>query len=491
MKKSLLSLSESKTELDATLQAFTDLNFVLNSEGKILDYNVGPFIPSDFPENVVNQKIQALLPSDLVAQFNDVLQKVQQSGKMDALEYRLSISGREYWFDARLIPVSKSQVIFTARDITKCKETEHKLKQQMQQQSALRSIDIAIASGLDLTLLLSMLLDQVTTLMQIDAVSILFLNPKTNMLEFTAGKGFRSGSLQHTRLRMGDGCAGRVALERKMVRISDLRENHMGFDRSPFFQNENFIAYYGMPLMAKGRVLGVLECFHRSFHAPNKDWLDFLTMIAGQAAIAIDNAMMFKDLQRTNLELSLAYDATIEGLSRALDLRDKETEEHTQRVADLTIKLALRLNVESSELIHIRRGAILHDIGKVAIPDRILLKPGPLADDEWKIMRRHPGIAVELLSPVTYLAPALDIPHWHHEKWDGTGYPDRLGGEEIPFAARMFALVDVYDALTSDRPYRSAWSKKDTIQYIESHSGRHFDPKLVPEFLNLVSTYQN
>jgi HD-GYP domain-containing protein (c-di-GMP phosphodiesterase class II) len=149
------------------------------------------------------------------------------------------------------------------------------------------------------------------------------------------------------------------------------------------------------------------------------------------------------------------------------------------------------LNVDSADLVHIRRGAVLHDIGKVAIPDRILLKPGPLADDEWLIMRRHPGIAVELLSPVAYLAPALEIPHWHHEKWDGTGYPDRLAGDEIPFAARMFALADVFDALTSDRPYRGAWSKKDTIEYIESHSGRHFDPRLVPEFLDLVSTYKN
>lgn len=265
----------------------------------------------------------------------------------------------------------------------------------------------------------------------------------------------------------------------------------MGFDRSPHFQNEGFIAYYGMPLMAKGRVLGVLEFFHRSLHHPEKDWLDFLGMIAGQSAIAIDNAVMFKELQRTNLELSLAYDATIEGLSRALDLRDRETEQHTQRVTDLTVKMALRLNVDSAELVHIRRGAVLHDIGKVAIPDRILFKPGPLADDEWKIMRRHPGIAVELLSPVAYLAPALDIPHWHHEKWDGTGYPDRLGGEEIPFSARMFALVDVYDALTSDRPYRSAWSKEDTVQYIERQSGKHFDPRLVPEFLNLVGAYRN
>jgi putative nucleotidyltransferase with HDIG domain len=365
------------------------------------------------------------------------------------------------------------------------------MKQQMQQLSALRSIDLAIASGLDLNLLLSMLLDQVKELMKIDATSILLLNPKTNMLEFAAGTGFHSTSLQYTRLRLGDGCAGRVALERRMLNISDLRQNQTGFERSPLFRNENFISYHGVPLIAKGHVLGVLEIFHRSALHPDKDWLDFLGMIAGQAAIAIDSAMMFREIQKSNIDLSMAYDATIEGLSRALDLRDRETEKHTRRVTDITVNLAVRLGVGDSELVHIRRGAILHDIGKVAIPDKILLKPGPLADDEWTIMRRHPSIAVELLSSVEYLAPAMDIPHWHHEKWDGTGYPDKLSGNAIPFSARMFALVDVYDALTSDRPYRRAWSKQDTLQYIESQSARHFDPNLLPEFLSMISKYTN
>jgi HD-GYP domain-containing protein (c-di-GMP phosphodiesterase class II) len=150
------------------------------------------------------------------------------------------------------------------------------------------------------------------------------------------------------------------------------------------------------------------------------------------------------------------------------------------------MRLADSLGVDHSERIHLRRGAILHDIGKVAIPDQILFKRGPLVEDEWKIMRRHPDIAVELLSPVSYLAPALDIPHWHHERWDGTGYPDRLAGEQIPFSARLFAFADVYDALTSDRPYRSAWRKQDALQYIKEQSGRHFDPEIVPVFIELV-----
>jgi putative nucleotidyltransferase with HDIG domain len=262
----------------------------------------------------------------------------------------------------------------------------------------------------------------------------------------------------------------------------------MQFNRAPLFEQENFVTYWGVPLMAKGRVLRVLEMFHRSAHTPDKDLQNFLVMVAGQAAIAIDSAMMFSELQRSNVELSLAYDSTIEGLSRALDLRDKETKEHTFRVTDITVKLATRLGIKQADLIHVRRGAILHDIGKVAIPDQILFKPGPLVQEEWDIMRKHPDIAVELLSPVTYLEPALDIPHWHHEKWDGSGYPDGLRQEDIPFAARLFAVADVYDALTSNRPYRSAWSKWEAIEYIEGQTGSHFDPRIVPEFLDLINT---
>jgi response regulator RpfG family c-di-GMP phosphodiesterase len=224
---------------------------------------------------------------------------------------------------------------------------------------------------------------------------------------------------------------------------------------------------------------------------PDADWLDFLNIIAGQAAIAIDGAMMFRDLQRSNVELGLAYDATIDGWARTLDLRGKESEEHTHRVTDLTVRLATRMGVETKDVVHIRRGAILHDVGKVAIPDEILFKAGPLTADEWEIMRRHPGIAVDLLSPITYLAPALEIPRHHHEKWNGAGYPDHLHGDQIPLAARLFALADVYDALTSPRPFRDAWTKLDATRYIESQAGDHFDPHLVPEFLKMVSEYQD
>jgi HD-GYP domain-containing protein (c-di-GMP phosphodiesterase class II) len=490
MNRNLANTSNLSENLEESLQAFADINLVLDLHGVVLDYKPGYFIPSGIPI-VPGQKLLDIFSPAANEKIELALYAAQQTGAVQAFEYKQMISAREHWFEARLAPISESRMLFTARDVTECKETENRMKQHVQQLSVLRSIDLAIASGLDLNLLLSMLLDQLNELMQIDAVAVLLLNPKTNRLEYTAGKGFRSSSLQYTHLKLGEGCAGRVALERKLLNVPDLKENQVEFGRSPLFTVEGFITYYGVPLIAKGSVLGVLEMFHRSPFHPDADWLNFLNMVAGQAAIAIDNAVMFRELQRSNVELSLAYDATIEGLSRALDLRDKETEEHTRRVSDTTVKLAAHLGIGGANLIHIRRGAILHDIGKVAIPDRILFKPGPLADDEWTIMRRHPGIAVDLLSSVSYLAPALEIPHWHHEKWDGTGYPDHLHGETIPYSARLFALVDVYDALTSNRPYRGAWSRQETLQYIESQSGKHFDPTIVPKFLNFMSNRLN
>jgi HD-GYP domain-containing protein (c-di-GMP phosphodiesterase class II) len=475
----------SETNADV-LQAFSDLNLIIDEQGMILDYKPGHFLAPRFSQPVRGAKIQDVLVPASVDSFKQALRSVQQTQTATGFECRLPVADLEHWFDVRLVPISGSQFLFVARDVTKCHETESRMAQQMQQLSVLRSIDLAIASGLDLNLLLAMLVDQVLDLLRIDAVSILLHNSRSNMLEFTAGKGFRSASLQYTHLRLGEGCAGRVAVERRMLNIANLKENQAEFGRSPLFRMEDFTAYYGVPLIAKGRVLGVLEIFHRSTLQPDADWLNFLTLIAGQAAIAIDNAVLFRELQRSNAELSLAYDATIEGLTRALDLRDKETEEHTRRVSDLTVDLAVRLGSEDADLVHVRRGAILHDIGKVAIPDSILFKPGPLTEEEWKIMRQHPGIAVNLLASVSYLTPALAIPHWHHEKWDGSGYPDQLRGREIPFSARLFALVDVYDALTSDRPYRGAWSKNETLQYIESQAGRHFDPTLVPEFVSYI-----
>lgn len=198
------------------------------------------------------------------------------------------------------------------------------------------------------------------------------------------------------------------------------------------------------------------------------------------------------DLQSMNIELERSYDATLNGWISALDLRDHETEGHSWRVTELSVQLARHMNMSEQEIVHLRRGALLHDIGKMGIPDSVLLKPGPLTEPEWDVMRRHPKYAYDWLSSIEFLRPALDIPYCHHEKWDGSGYPRGLKGEEIPLAARIFAVVDVWDALRSDRPYRPALPESSTRRYIMSHSGKHFDPAVVEAFLSMnITTYDN
>jgi PAS domain S-box-containing protein len=237
--------------------------------------------------------------------------------------------------------------------------------------------------------------------------------------------------------------------------------------------------------LAQSRPLGLLmlgEARREEREPFTPEKLRLARSIGDQAAIAIENSRLFNDLQRSNEELTQAYDATIAGWSAALDLRDKETEGHTQRVTEMTVRLAERMGFSEAELVQVQRGALLHDIGKMGVPDRILLKPDKLTDKEWQVMRMHTVYAHEFLKPIAYLGSAVDIPYCHHEKWDGSGYPRGLKGEEIPLSARIFAIVDVYDALTSDRPYRAAWSKEKTLAHIRSLRGSHFDPQVVDVF---------
>lgn len=348
---------------------------------------------------------------------------------------------------------------------------------------ALRNIDMAIAGSLDLRVTFSVALDEITAQLDMDAAAILLLNLHTQTLEYAAWRGFRTKAPERMRVRLGEGYAGRAALERRTVHVPNLSEAAVASAQAPLLASEGFVAYYAVPLIAKGRIQGVLEVFHRAPLEPDGEWLEFLETLAGQAAIAIDNVALFDQVQRSHVELILAYDDTIEGWSRALDLRDRETEGHTQRVTEMTLRLARALGVKEEDLVHMRRGALLHDIGKLGVPDSILLKPGPLTPQEWEVMRRHPQYAYEMLSPIAYLRPALDIPYCHHEKWDGTGYPRGLKGEQIPLAARIFAVVDVWDALSSDRPYRRAWPPEKVRAYLEDQAGKHFDPRVVEVFL--------
>ena len=356
---------------------------------------------------------------------------------------------------------------------------------QLERLDTLHTIDLLISNTLDLGVTLDFLVNLVAKQLEVDAVVILLFNRESQRLEYAAGTGFLSPLIKTANVRIGEGFAGRIVLERRMIRLPELSD-----EENPIFskilKSEKFVSYIGIPLASKGEISGVLEVLHRSILTPDPDWLAFLETLGGQAAIAIENAFLFRNLQRSNFELALAYDATIEGWSHALDLRDKETEGHTLRVTDMSLKLARAMGLSDDQLVHIRRGALLHDIGKMGVPDHILHKKGPLTKKEWAEMRKHPQYAFDLLYPIPYLRPALDIAFCHHERWDGTGYPRGLKGEQIPLAARIFAVVDVWDALLYNRPYRKAWTKRKAMKHIREQSGSHFDPDIVEVFLKMM-----
>lgn len=363
--------------------------------------------------------------------------------------------------------------------------SEHRARQRLDQLQALRTIDVAITSGHDLQKTLDILLDQLISCVKMDVAVILLLNKTDKVLEYAAGKGLRTQALRYTKLRVGQGIAGVAARERTIVHVADLRKSHFLFTQAPLLKEEGVISYLAVPLISNDKIKGVIEIFYRSPFEPDDEEKAFLESLGRQAAIAIDNATLFDNLQNINADLLKAYDSTIEGWSRALDLRDKETVGHTLRVTEMTLRLANVLGISEQETTYIRWGALLHDIGKMGVPDTILHKPGPLTEEEWEIMKRHPVYAREMLLHIEYLRPALDIPYCHHEKWDGTGYPRGLKGEEIPLAARIFAVIDVWDALSSDRPYRRAWPAARVFEHIRSQANTHFDPNIVEVFLKL------
>lgn len=399
---------------------------------------------------------------------------IHRNGELHYLQCRGDIS-----FDGAGSP---AHFVGMIQDITERKMSELQIRQQVARLTALRTIDQAITSSFDMHFTLDIVLSQVITQLHVDAADILIVDPSGQMLEYWAARGFRTQALLTNQLGITDSLAGRVVSEQRALHIMDLKGENDKFPAA-FLAGEGFTSYYGVPLITKGKVHGVLELFHRVPLLPYLEWVDFLETLAGQAAIAIDNATLFANLQKSNFELERAYDATIEGWSYALDLRDRETEGHTLRVTGMALDLARLVGLKEEQLVHMRRGGLLHDIGKLGVPDKVLLKPGPLDEEEWKVMRMHPQFAHDWLVPIPYLRKAVEIPYCHHEKWDGSGYPRGIRGEAIPLSSRIFALADVWDALTNQRPYRPAWPAEKVMEYIRENKGIQFDPDIVELFL--------
>ena len=429
------ALRDSEYRNRSLLNAIPDMMFRIGQDGTYLDYkadkNQQLYVP---PEVFLGKKIEAVMPPDIHDLFRTEMAAAFQTETLHTFEYQLEVGGKLMFFEARVeANLNAAESIVIVRDITERKQAETALFESQQRFERLFHSNPAL-------MVLSSLPDRKFTDVNQAFLSALGYSPADVLGKSSAELGL--------------------------------------------FAKPEQIAAVNEQLISKGRV----SEFEVQIRRKNGEILDGL--FSGEIIRShgkeqfLTVAMDITEQKQAHVDLLAAYDATIRGWSRAMDLRDQETEDHTQRVTELTEKLARSLNLPDEDILQIRRGALLHDIGKLGIPDGILLKPGKLTKDEWVIMQQHPQYAYDMLSPITYLHPALDIPYCHHEKWDGSGYPRGLSGEQIPLAARLFAVVDVWDALRSNRPYRQAWSKEKVLEYISSLSGTHFDPMVSGDRIN-------
>lgn len=360
-------------------------------------------------------------------------------------------------------------------------EAEHKRRREAEN---LRIAATAITSSLDPHEVLETILVALRQVVPFDMGTIMLLEDEH--VRIVAAQGF---SNDRAMLNQTYPSSNALLIALKQSQRILILEDALNDKRYERWAGADLIrGWLGIPLVVHGEVIGFITLGSFKIAAFDQNAADLAQTFSLHAAAAIDNTQLFENLQKTNQELVQAYDTTLAGWAKALELRDKETHGHTNRVTELTVDLARFMGISKTDLVHLRRGVLLHDIGKMGVPNEILHKEGPLTDEEWIEMRRHPQYAFDLLYPITFLRPSLDIPYSHHEWWDGTGYPQNLKGEDIPLPARIFAVVDVWDALLSDRPYRKSWERDDVKNYLREQAGTHFDPKIVAVFLKMIDT---
>jgi len=401
-------------------------------------------------------------------------------GAIDLQNQRLDAFSAD---DERLIELVASRAALMLEHVRLFQQTEHRLHQL----TVLSNIDSAIASSLDLQVTLNIMISQISIHLQADAVDVMLLNPHLQMLEYAAGRGFRGSTIRRVPLLLGEDQAGVAALERNVVSVVDLTSPLVVLQHPERIAGEDFVSMYAVPLVAKGQTKGVLELFFRHSVEPDADWINFLEILARQAAVAVEDASLFNDMQRTFIELTVAYDAAIEGWAHVLQMRNHEPEALGQTLQSLTLEVARRMGIPEAGIAHIYRGILLHDIGKLEIADKILFKSGELSDEEWDAVRHHPAYAYDFLQSIAYLRPAMSIPYCHHERWDGSGYPRGLKGNEIPLEARIFSVVNVWTVLQHERPYRPAWERARATAYVLEQTGKEFDPEVVEVFMKIIA----
>ncbi|MBI5946384.1 MAG: PAS domain S-box protein [Chloroflexi bacterium] len=397
-------------------------------------------------------------------------------------------SGEVFYYDQTITPVKDTHgnitsFVSTGKDVTERKLAEEQINRRVLELETLYQSGLGFSQTLDPRDIAEKVVEVLIGHLNWHHVTVRVRRENSDEIELLAFSRSDEHEQDDARIRsvithIGQGMAGWVIQHGQIIRSGNVNNDPRYVETYTGMKSGLYV-----PLKVRNKTIGCISVESSESGAFTEDNERITFTLANQAASALENARLFK-------EIEMAYNATIAGWSQAMDLRDKETEGHTQRVTKMTIQMCLAMGLSESEIIHIQRGALLHDIGKMGVPDHILLKPGKLTDEEWEIMKKHPTFAHDMLSPISYLKPALDIPFHHHEKWDGTGYPLGLQREEIPVAARLFAVVDVYDALKSDRPYRKGWQEDQILEHIRSLSGTHFDPQVVDIFLSNIDKFE-
>ncbi len=468
---------ESRTWLAAIISSSSEAIIGASLDGIVMSWNHAAEQLFGYSESeMLGQHLVKIVPPTRWDQAEEILANLRNAKSVPEYETELvRKQGKPIEASLLVSPIktSRGRVIGAAalcRDISGRNRAQRHIAAQIAQLNALRMIDTSIMMTYQLKDTLDVVVDEVLKTIDCESVFLTLADHVQPRIDEVVARRRDGTGISHEEEEANRLVTERAFLERRTVSSGVIRSTFMGHD----LKRDQSLAYDSRALLAKGNVVGVLTVGFRTGVKRHADQFQFLDALAGQTAIAIESASLLARLEFSRNELASAYDETLEGWARAIDLRDRETEGHSRRVTDLTLALARLVGVEESEIVAMRRGALLHDIGKLAIPDTILLKQGDLTDGEWQVMRQHPIYAKEFLKPISFLRSSLDFPNSHHEKWDGSGYPEGMKGSDIPIAARIFAFADVWDALRSDRPYRKAWSVEQTLKYFEAESGRHF-----------------
>ncbi len=489
-KRAEKDLQESEERFRTIIEQMNEGLVLLDERGTILEWNPAVEKLSEVPRpQAIGRPIwevqyrlidpQQQRPKDL-HRFQERVIQLLRSPEQNSSEWDFSTSNREqHILEQNLFPIRTNQgqrCGIMIRDVTTQKQAQQRIQLQLEKLKSLREIDVGITSRIPIQESLDNIAEHAIQHLRMDGVRLLGYDAAQNRLLRLSDAGLQNFST---------------------APFSDNNYSAPAWDVIRYCQRvycpfpseaiaDGFRTYIGVPILSSEHPLGVLEAFFTSDFIADQEWMDYFETLAGQAAIAIDANRLISNLQLSNQELNTAYEATIAGWSRALELRDKETKGHSERVTQMASELAERIGLSAEEMTHFRRGVLLHDIGKMGIPDSILLKPGPLSDDEWMIMRQHPILGREMLKDIPYLQPALDVPYYHHERWDGSGYPHGMRGEQIPLSARIFAVVDVWDALISDRPYRLGLAAGEVCLFFRQQAGKSFDPAVTAAFLSML-----